>query len=268
MIERQRIRLDCLARATSIRRPFSCAIGQDYEHTNTIHMNGFDYIILYPKATGWRIRSASVTTAYADPHDRFTQHNFATAPGTRRPYRSRLACSSAIAGLADQLRPIQFGARRQLTTSRSSPFTRSEHLKSLIAVSQGNRMVRLDHGYLCACPSRSRPCAFGGWRGRRRRRLPCYQARADNALAIVRPPGHHATSRTGQMGFCLLNNIAIGARHALSKHGIEKVLISSITMCIMATARKDVFYADPARSCSSRSTRYPFYPGSGAMGRE
>ncbi len=47
--------------------------------------------------------------------------------------------------------------------------------------------------------------------------------RARNAFAIVRPPGHHAEP-DASMGFCLLNNIAIAARHALDT-GVEKVLI-------------------------------------------
>ena len=47
--------------------------------------------------------------------------------------------------------------------------------------------------------------------------------RAQNAFAIVRPPGHHAEPETS-MGFCLLNNIAIAVRDALS-NGIEKALI-------------------------------------------
>jgi len=43
--------------------------------------------------------------------------------------------------------------------------------------------------------------------------------RADNAFCAVRPPGHHAT-RTRAMGFCLFNNVAVGAKHALEHHGL------------------------------------------------
>lgn len=46
----------------------------------------------------------------------------------------------------------------------------------------------------------------------------------DNAFCAVRPPGHHA-ERHMSMGFCLLNNVAIAARHLLDRHGLERVLI-------------------------------------------
>ena len=46
----------------------------------------------------------------------------------------------------------------------------------------------------------------------------------DNAYALVRPAGHHA-SRAGGMGFCLLNNVAIAALHAINHHGLERVAI-------------------------------------------
>lgn len=46
----------------------------------------------------------------------------------------------------------------------------------------------------------------------------------DNAYALVRPPGHHAEPDRG-MGFCLLNNIAIAARHAQAERGLERVAI-------------------------------------------
>lgn len=45
-----------------------------------------------------------------------------------------------------------------------------------------------------------------------------------NALALVRPPGHHAEASRA-MGFCLFNNIAIGAEHLLRRHGLRRVLI-------------------------------------------
>ena len=46
---------------------------------------------------------------------------------------------------------------------------------------------------------------------------------AQNAFCCVRPPGHHAERRRA-MGFCLFNNVAIGAAHALEVHGIERLL--------------------------------------------
>ncbi|MFA7465002.1 MAG: histone deacetylase, partial [Syntrophales bacterium] len=45
-----------------------------------------------------------------------------------------------------------------------------------------------------------------------------------NAFAFVRPPGHHAEANRAA-GFCLFNNVAIGAMHAIRKHGVERVLI-------------------------------------------
>ncbi|MGB2984476.1 MAG: histone deacetylase, partial [Phycisphaerae bacterium] len=48
--------------------------------------------------------------------------------------------------------------------------------------------------------------------------------RINNAFCAVRPPGHHAEHHLS-MGFCLLNNIAIAARHLLDDHGLSRVLI-------------------------------------------
>ncbi|MFT3756323.1 MAG: histone deacetylase family protein [Pseudoxanthomonas sp.] len=47
---------------------------------------------------------------------------------------------------------------------------------------------------------------------------------ADTAFCAVRPPGHHATAQAA-MGFCLFNNIAVAAAHALDKHGLERVAV-------------------------------------------
>src|SRR5215471_16153393 len=48
--------------------------------------------------------------------------------------------------------------------------------------------------------------------------------RAQNAFCAVRPPGHHAT-RDRAMGFCLFNNVAVGMKHALEQHGLERIAV-------------------------------------------
>ena len=49
----------------------------------------------------------------------------------------------------------------------------------------------------------------------------------ENAFCSVRPPGHHAT-RSRSMGFCIFNNVAIAARHAIHAHGIERVVLRDV----------------------------------------
>lgn len=85
---------------------------------------------------------------------------------------------------------------------------------------------------------------------------------ADNALAAVRPPGHHATRSTA-MGFCLLNNIAIAARHAVRVHGLRRVLIVDFDVH-HGNGTQDIFYDDPAVLYVS-SHQSPLYPGTGMV---
>jgi acetoin utilization deacetylase AcuC-like enzyme len=82
-----------------------------------------------------------------------------------------------------------------------------------------------------------------------------------NAFCIVRPPGHHATPRRG-MGFCIFNNIAIGARHAQRKHAAERVLIVDWDVH-HGNGTQDIFYSDGSVLFFS-THQYPWYPGTGA----
>lgn len=81
-----------------------------------------------------------------------------------------------------------------------------------------------------------------------------------NAAAIVRPPGHHATPTRG-MGFCLFNNVALAARHALAAHGIGRVLIADWDVH-HGNGTQDQFYAD-GTVLFFDTHQSPLYPGTG-----
>ncbi len=84
--------------------------------------------------------------------------------------------------------------------------------------------------------------------------------RARNAFCAVRPPGHHATPNRG-MGFCLLNNVAIAARYAQSRHGGARVLIADWDVH-HGNGTQDIFYTDPSVFFFS-THQWPLYPGTG-----
>jgi len=84
---------------------------------------------------------------------------------------------------------------------------------------------------------------------------------ARNVFCLNRPPGHHATPDRG-MGFCLFNNIALGARYAQKKYGIGPVLIADWDVH-HGNGTQDIFYDDGSVFFFS-THQYPWYPGTGA----
>ena len=80
------------------------------------------------------------------------------------------------------------------------------------------------------------------------------------AFCAVRPPGHHA-ERDRAMGFCLFNNVAVGAAHALQAHGIERVAIVDFDVH-HGNGTENIFSHDP-RVLMVSTFQYPLYPYSG-----
>lgn len=82
----------------------------------------------------------------------------------------------------------------------------------------------------------------------------------NQALCLVRPPGHHAVP-DGAMGFCLFSNIAVAARTAIERLDVDRVLIVDWDVH-HGNGTQDVFYEDEQVTFFS-AHRFPFYPGSG-----
>jgi acetoin utilization deacetylase AcuC-like enzyme len=79
----------------------------------------------------------------------------------------------------------------------------------------------------------------------------------ESAFCSVRPPGHHAESNRA-MGFCLYNNIAMGAAHALEYHGVKKVAIVDFDVH-HGNGTEDIF-KDDNRVLFCSTFQHPFYP--------
>jgi len=82
-----------------------------------------------------------------------------------------------------------------------------------------------------------------------------------NAFCAVRPPGHHAC-HSRAMGFCVFNNIAVGAAYALRRHGLQRVAIVDFDVH-HGNGTEDIF-RDDERVLMVGTFQHPFYPYSGA----
>ncbi|HUL28954.1 MAG TPA: histone deacetylase [Thermodesulfobacteriota bacterium] len=129
----------------------------------------------------------------------------------------------------------------------------------LIASTAGKPYVRLDGDTsTCAKSYEAALLAAGGFLELIKVVM---QGKLDNGFALVRPPGHHA-ERDRAMGFCIFNNVAIGAHYAFKNFSLQKILIVDWDVH-HGNGTQNSFYEDP-RVLYFSTHRYAFYPGTGA----
>ena len=82
-----------------------------------------------------------------------------------------------------------------------------------------------------------------------------------NVFCPVRPPGHHA-EKDKAMGFCIYNNVAVGAHYLIEKHKLNKIAIIDFDVH-HGNGTQNIFY-DNDKVLYLSTHQYPFYPGTGA----
>ena len=134
-----------------------------------------------------------------------------------------------------------------------------EHVDRILAITPDSETVRLDEDTLMSPASAEAALRAAG----------ALVAAVDavmsgnttRAVCAVRPPGHHATPDAA-MGFCLFNNVAIGAAHALAAHGLKRVAIADFDVH-HGNGTQDIFQREP-RVLFISSHQQPLYPGTGS----
>ncbi len=196
-----------------------------------------------------------MTTAYVT-HPRYVEHDLPEHVEHAERIRAVWAQFEAD-GLLSRLRTVE--AQSADIESLLAVHT-PDYLDLLDRISQQERMVGLGPDtYVAPVSYEIARLAAGGVIGAVEE---VAAGRADNALAIVRPPGHHALAHRG-MGFCLLGNIAIAARYAQRKLGLNRILILDDDVH-HGNGTEAIFYDDPSVMFLSTHLS-PHYPYTGAF---
>jgi acetoin utilization deacetylase AcuC-like enzyme len=197
---------------------------------------------------------AGRTTIYAT-HPRYTDHDFPGHPENAERIRA-VWRGLDESGLSGRMQPLDVQAvNTDLVLAVHTP----DYLDLLRHVSAMPRTTHLDADTYAGPDALTIALlSAGGAVGAVDAVL---RGTADNGLAAVRPPGHHAMPGHG-MGFCLLGNVAIAAKYAQAQHGIERVLIVDYDVH-HGNGTETMFYGDPSVLYVS-THQHPLYPGTGA----
>lgn len=185
--------------------------------------------------------------------DRFAEHRM--PPG--HPERSERAEVMDVVASRWRARGGEFAAPHVATTEQLSRVHSAEHVASIAGTA--GRAVALDPDTFTSAESHGIALLAAGAGIDAVELAMGPKPRA--ALAMVRPPGHHA-ERSRAMGFCLFNNIAVAAAHARAK-GAARVAIVDYDVH-HGNGTQHMFESDPNVLYVSLH-QFPFYPGSGAV---
>jgi acetoin utilization deacetylase AcuC-like enzyme len=198
-----------------------------------------------------------MTTLYVT-HERYRDHKMQSFSHPEHPGRIEAVWQVlAEAGLTERMQTMN---ATPVSDQQILRVHTQEHLNALNMVGGQERMLMFDQDTyaLPESPDIARLSAGGIVNAVDA----VLSGQANNALAAVRPPGHHSTSNRA-MGFCLLSNVAIAARQAQVMHGIKRVLIVDFDVH-HGNGTQDIFYEDENVFFVS-THQYPFYPGTGAL---
>jgi len=190
-------------------------------------------------------------------HPSFAAHQ--TAPGhPERPDRYRAVEAALSQPQFDTLvretaEPADLARTRYVHSNR--------YVDGLEAVRPDHGYVYLDGGDTMMEPS-TWEVALRGVGGTLQAVDKVLDGQVQNAFVACRPPGHHAETERA-MGFCLFNNISIGARHAQKAHGLTRVAIVDFDVH-HGNGTQQIFYSD-ADVLYASTHQMPLFPGTGAV---
>jgi acetoin utilization deacetylase AcuC-like enzyme len=201
--------------------------------------------------------SLFMTTLYVT-HERYRDHKMQSYNHPEHPGRIEAVWKVlAEAGLTERMQTIEATPVNDQQILRVHT---QDHLNALKMVSGQERMLMFDQDTyaLPESPDIARLSAGGIVNAVDA----VMMGVVDNALAAVRPPGHHSTPNRA-MGFCILSNVAIAVRQAQVVYGIKRVMVVDYDVH-HGNGTQDVFYEDGDVLFVS-THQYPFYPGTGAI---
>jgi acetoin utilization deacetylase AcuC-like enzyme len=192
-----------------------------------------------------------MTLLYAD--DRFLEHE----TGTHRE------CPARLVAIREELKKTGLAAKCQSAQTRLATIEELAKIHGAMYIGRVEQFSEDGGGWIEGDTFMSPKSYFVARRaaGTALAAVDAVMAGTDKqAMCLVRPPGHHALVHDA-MGFCLFNNIALAADHAVKRHHLERVLVVDWDVH-HGNGTQDIFYErDDVWFLSAH--RSPFYPGTG-----